>query len=213
MSKIKTFLKHINESDERDEKYSRLKKLGLTQNDEPEDTVAALREAFDGDPQLTSLFNQVDARVRELFRPIIERAEESSEDWEDVRQDMSWSWADDVANYYIYNAISGFGEGMYESEEHPDRERNIERLRGLGLAPKKEFDERWDEMMDEWGSDPDINAAIDTLKRKTNEIIDKHIDFDDNEDQEQWDQRGEWMFEQRVDDLGFFEYMVASGSL
>ena len=102
---------------------------------------------------------------------------------------------------------------MYESEEHPDRERNIERLRGLGLAPKKEFEERWDEMMDEWGSDPDINAAIDTLKRKTNEIIDKHIDFDDNEDQEQWDQLGELMFEQRVDDLGFFEYMVASGSL
>jgi hypothetical protein len=213
MSKIKTFLKHINESDERDEKYSRLKKLGLTQTDSPEDTVAALREAFDGDSQLTSLFNQVDARVRELFGPIIERAEESSGDWEDVRQDMSWNWADDVANYYIYNEISGLGEGMYESEEHPDRERNIERLRGLGLAPKKEFEERWDEMMDEWGSDPDINAAIDTLKRKTNEIIDKHIDFDDNEDQEQWDQLGELMFEQRVDDLGFFEYMVASGSL
>jgi hypothetical protein len=212
MSKIKPFLKHINESDERDEKYSRLKKLGLTQNDEPEDTVFALREAFDGDPQLTSLFNQVDARVRELFRPIIERAEEESGEWEDIRQDMSWSWADDVANYYIYNEISGFGD-MNESEEHPERERNIERLRGLGLAPKKEFEERWDEMMDEWGSDPDINAAINTLKRKTNEIIDKHIDFDDNEDQEQWDQRGEWMFESGVDDLGFFEYMVASGSL
>jgi hypothetical protein len=213
MSKIKPFLNHINESDERDEKYSRLKKLGLTQNDEPEDTVSALREAFDGDSQLTVLFNQVDARVQELFGPILERAEESSEDWEDIRQDMAWQWAEDVANYYVYNAISEFGEGMYESEEHPERERNIERLRGLGLAPKKEFDERWDDMMDEWDSDPEIEAAIQTLKRKTNEIIDKHIDFDDNDDQEQWDQRGEWFFEQRVDDLGFFEYMVASGSL
>ena len=213
MSKIKPFLKHINESEERDEKYSRLKKLGLTQNDEPEDTVYALREAFDGDPQISSLIKQLDARVTELFAPIIARAEEESAEWEDIRMDMSWNWADTVANYYIHNEISGFGDDMNESEEHPERERNIERLRGLGLAPKKEFEERWEELMDDWVSDAEINSAIDTLKAKTSALIDKYIDFDDDEDQQLWDQRVEWMYEQSVDDLGWFEYMVAAGTL
>jgi hypothetical protein len=212
MSKIKSFLTHINESDERDNKYSRLKELGLNQNDEPEDTVYALKEAFADDPQISSLLKQLDARVEELFAPILARAEETSEDWEDIRMDMSWHWADTVANYYIHNGISGFGD-MNESEEHPDRERNIERLRGLGLAPKKEFEERFEEMMDDWVSDPEINSAIDTLKTKTNAIIDKYIDFNDDEDQQLWDQQGEWLNELSVDDLGWFEYMVAAGAL
>jgi hypothetical protein len=213
MSKIKPFLKHINESEERDEKYSRLKQLGLTQNDEPEDTVYALKEAFHNDPQIKSLLTQLDARVEELFAPIIDRAEEASGDWEDIRMDMSWTWAEDIANSYIYNHISEFGEYLEESEEHPERERNIERLRGLGLAPKKEFEERWEELMDEWGSDAEINSAIDTLKTKTGAIIDKYIDFDDDEDQQLWEQRVEWMYEQSVDDLGWFEYMVAGDTL
>ena len=212
MSKIKPFLKHISESDERDNKYSRLKKLGLTQNDEPEDTVYALKDAFHSDPQIQSLIKQLDARVAELFEPIITRAEENSDDWEDIRMDMSWTWAEDIANYYIHHEISDFG-GLNESKEHPERERNIERLRGLGLAPKKEFDERWEEMLDEWGSDSDISAAIDTLKAKTNAIIDKYIDFDDQEDQQRWDQNIEWMYEQKFDEIDWFEYMVASGSL
>ena len=212
MSKIKPFLKHINESDERDEKYSRLKQLGLTQNDEPEDTMYALKKAFSDDPQIRGLLTQLDARVTELFEPIIARADENSEEWEDFRMDMAWNWAEDIANYYIHNHISGFGD-MNESEEHPERERNIERLRGLGLAPKKDFDERWDEMIDEWSIDPEISAAIDTLKSKTDTIINKYIDFDDDEDQQQWEQRQEWMYEQSLDDTGWLEYMIGSGSL
>ena len=212
MSKIKSFLTHINESDESDNKYSRLKKLGLTQNDEPADTVYALKDAFSSDPQIQSLIKQLDARVADIFAPIITRAEENSDDWEDIRMDMSWNWAEDIANYYIHNEISGFN-GLNESEEHPERERNIERLRGLGLAPKKEFEERWTEMLDEWGSDTEISAAIDTLKAKTNAIIDKYIDFDDQEDQQLWDRNIEWMYEQKFDEIGWFEYMVASGSL
>ena len=125
---------------------------------------------------------------------------------------MAWNWAEDIANYYIHNHISGFGD-MNESEEHPGRERNIERLRGLGLAPKKDFDERWEEMLDEWGSDSEISSAIDTLKAKTHTIIDKYIDFDDQEDQQLWDRNIEWMYEQKFDEIGWFEYMVASGSL
>jgi hypothetical protein len=212
MSKIKPFLKHINESAEHNNRYSRLKELGLNQNDEPGDTVYALKEAFADDPQISSLLKQLDARVDELFAPILARAEENSEDWEDIRMDMSWTWADTVANYYIHHGISEFGD-MNESEEHPERERNIERLRGLGLAPKKEFEERWEELMDEWGGDAEINSAIDTLKAKTSAIIDQYIDFNDDEDQQLWDQRVEWMYEQSVDDLGWFEYMVAGDTL
>ena len=127
MSRIKPFLDHINEND----KLKRLKELGLTQNDEPQDTVDQLSAVFQNDPQLSSLFKQIDARVAELFAPILAKADEESEEWQDIRDDMSWSWAEDAENYWIWNAISEFGEGggMYESEEHPERERNIERLR------------------------------------------------------------------------------------
>jgi hypothetical protein len=204
-------LAHINEND----KFNRLKQLGLSQNDTPQETFSQLSEVFQNDPQLSSLFQQIDARVEELFAPILARADEESDEWQEIMDDMGWSWAEDAGNYWIWNAISGFGEGggMYESEEHPERERNVERLRGLGLAPKKEFDERWEEMMDEWGSDPDIDRAITTLKAKTNEIIDKHIDLDDYEDEGEWNERVDWMYQASIDDLGFFEYMVASGSL
>ena len=209
MSKIKPFLHHINENN----KFKRLKELGLTQNDEPQDTVDQLSAVFQNDPQLSSLFKQIDARVAELFAPILAKADEESEEWQDIRDDMSWSWAEDAENYWIWNAISGFGGDMNESAAHPERERNIERLRGLGLAPKKEFDERWADMMDEWGSDPDIDGAIATLKAKTSEIIDKYVDLDDHEDSEEWERHVDWMMQSSIDDLGFFEFMVASGSL
>lgn len=213
MTHIKPFLNHINESEDRAAKLARLKGLGLTQNDSPEDTIRELQAVFYEDPQLKSLLDQIDARVGELFAPILERADEEAEEWEDLRQDMSWTWADDAANYWVWNAISDFGNYMEESVEHPDREQNIERLRGLGLAPKKEFDERWEEMVDEWGQDPEINHAIYTLKMKTSQIIDKYIDFDDSEDMEQWEQRQDWMFQSSIDDLGWLEWMIASGEL
>ena len=211
MSRIKPFLDHINENN----KFKRLKQLGLSQNDTPQETFSQLSEVFQKDPQLSSLFQQIDARVDELFAPILDRADEESGEWQDIKDDMSWTWAEDAENYWIWNAISDFGEGgsMYESEEHPERERNIERLRELGLAPKKKFDERWEEMMDEWCSDPIVNSSIDALKAKTNEIIDRHIDLDDHEDYKRWERRSEWFFEQHANDLGFFEYMVVSGSL
>ena len=132
MSRIKPFLDHINEND----KFNRLKQLGLSQNDTPQETFSQLSEVFQNDPQLSSLFQQIDARVDELFAPILDRADEESGEWQDIKDDMSWTWAEDAENYWIWNAISGFGGDMNESAEHPERERNIERLRGLGLAPK-----------------------------------------------------------------------------
>ena len=99
---------------------------------------------------------------------------------------------------------------VYESEE--DTGKIEDRLRDLGLAPKAEFDERWQDMIDEWGSDPEIDQALQTLRRKTGEIINKHIDFDAPEDEQEWDQRREWIYEQSVDDLGELELMIAQGN-
>jgi hypothetical protein len=75
-----------------------------------------------------------------------------------------------------------------------------------------EFDERWEDMIDEWGSDPEIGQALQTLRRKTGEIINKYIDFDDPEDEQEWDQRREWIYEQGVDDLGELELIIAQGN-
>ena len=58
----------------------------------------------------------------------------------------------------------------------------------------------------------DDNQAIEALRRKTSEIINKHIDFSDPEDDQEWDQRREWMNEQGVDDLGELEFMIVQGN-
>lgn len=110
-----------------------------------------------------------------------------------------------------YSDDDDFEDTLYEGDE--DQNKIEDRLRDLGLAPKKEFDDRWDEMLDEWGQDPEINRAIYTLKMKTSQIINKHIDFSDPEDEQEWERRQEWIFEQGIDDIGWFEYMIATGEL
>lgn len=95
--------------------------------------------------------------------------------------------------------------------EADDNQNKIEdRLRDLGLAPKKEFDERWHEMVEAWGSDPEINAAIDLLKKKTDVYLEKYIDFSDPEDEEEFGRVQEWTMEQGIDDIGWFEYIIAA---
>lgn len=89
----------------------------LKENDDPYETVAALSDAFAGDPQIQSLINQLDARVADVFAPIISRAEENSYDWEDIIQDMSWRWAEDISNYYIHDEIYANSERLFREED------------------------------------------------------------------------------------------------
>ena len=103
-----------------------------------------------------------------------------------------------------------FKQFIKESEDPGQIE---DRLRDLGLAPKKEFDERWDEMVDEWGGDPDIDKAISVLRSRTKAIMDKYIDYSDPEDEQEFDQRREWIWESNLDDLGFLEFMIAQGDI
>lgn len=96
-------------------------------------------------------------------------------------------------------------------ETSPDEKKIDSRLRDLGLAPKEDFDDRWSDMIDEWGSDPAISQALDTLKERTKLIINKHIDFSDPEDEAEWEQRVEWIYEQGADDIGHLELMMLNG--
>jgi hypothetical protein len=96
-------------------------------------------------------------------------------------------------------------------ETSPEANKIDARLRDLGLAPKEEFDDRWNNMIDEWGSDPEINQALDTLKERTKSIINKHIDFSDPEDETEFEQRVEWIYEQGADDIGHLELMMING--
>jgi hypothetical protein len=100
---------------------------------------------------------------------------------------------------------------VYESED--DTGKIEDRLRDLGLAPKEEFDDRWNNMVDEWGSDPEISRAIDVLKSRTTAIMNKYIDYSDPEDETNYDQRREWIWEQSIDDIGFLEFMIAQGDI
>jgi len=102
-----------------------------------------------------------------------------------------------------------YADDLYEGDG--DQDKIEDRLRDLGLAPKKEFDERWQEMIDEWGSDPEISQALDTLRERTKSIINKHIDFSDPDDETEWEQRVEWIYEQGADDIGHLELMMIHG--
>jgi hypothetical protein len=97
------------------------------------------------------------------------------------------------------------------TNENEDQSQIEDRLRDLGLAPKEEFDDRWSDMIDEWGSDPAISQALDTLKERTKLIINKHIDFSDPDDETEWEQRVEWIYEQGADDIGHLELMMLNG--
>jgi len=115
-------------------------------------------------------------------------------------------------NSFPIEADPEYAADLYEGDG--DQDKIEDRLRDLGLAPKKEFDERWEEMVDEWGGDPEVNEAIRTLVDKTSQIINKHIDLlDDSEDAEAYEQRQEWIWEQSIDDIGWLEYMIGTGQL
>lgn len=112
-------------------------------------------------------------------------------------------------NSFPIEADPEYADDLYEGDR--DHDKIEDRLRDLGLAPKKPFDERWQEMVEEWGSDPEINAAIDTLKTRTSQLIDKHIDLSDSEDEEGYDQHQEFIWEQSIDEVGWLEYMIGTG--
>jgi len=93
--------------------------------------------------------------------------------------------------------------------EELDREDQAE-LRNMGFSDySAPFKERYETLVDEWSSDPEVNAAIDTLKNKFRELFEKHIDSESDEDAEELEQVKTWMYDSSgIDDIGWFEYIL-----
>jgi hypothetical protein len=85
-----------------------------------------------------------------------------------------------------------------------------EELKSMGFRSKPDGspDERFDEAVSEWYQDPEVTAAIALLKRKSTEILEKWIDFSDDEDETEFDQRVSWVYDNGVDDVGWFEFVT-----
>ena len=92
--------------------------------------------------------------------------------------------------------------------QESDREANLTRLRELGIVDPEPFDKRYQRVLDEWGSDPEINAALKKLKERTGQIIDKFIDR--REDEWSWFIDDLYNGETAVYDMGWLEYMIVN---
>ena len=93
--------------------------------------------------------------------------------------------------------------------EELDKEDSAE-LRSMGFSDySAPFRERYTTLVDEWGSDPEVNAAIDTLKDRFRELFDKYIDPESDEDTQELEQVRSWMYDSSgIDDIGWFEYIL-----
>lgn len=80
-------------------------------------------------------------------------------------------------------------------------------LRNMGFSDYSgPFQERYEAAVDEWGSDAEVNQAIDTLKARFKVLFDKHIDSE--ADADDIEKTREWMFDSNgIDDIGWFEYI------
>lgn len=83
-------------------------------------------------------------------------------------------------------------------------------LKSMGFRRKPEGspDERFDEAISEWYQDPEVDNALALLRRKSNEVLEKWMDFSDDEDDQELNQRQEWVYEGGVKELGWFEFIV-----
>ena len=96
---------------------------------------------------------------------------------------------------------------QFISEElSKDEERELKRMGFTNYSGS--FKDRYRDAVDEWGSDSDVNQAIDTLKARFKAILDNHIDPESDEDLDELEKTREWGFESNgIDDIGWFEYI------
>lgn len=81
-------------------------------------------------------------------------------------------------------------------------------LRSMGFKSDLPFDERLSQVFDAWYDDPEVKAAIQTLQQKSEKYLeDKGIDFDDPEDSAEWEKRVEWVYNDGIDNVGWFEFV------
>jgi helix-turn-helix protein len=96
---------------------------------------------------------------------------------------------------------------QFISEELGKDEEN--ELKSMGFSDySAPFEERYKTLVDEWSYDPEVNAAIDTLKSKFQELFEKHIDSESDDDAQELEQVKTWMYSSGIDDIGWFEYIL-----
>jgi hypothetical protein len=95
---------------------------------------------------------------------------------------------------------SNFQEWLVNEVSDEDRE-----LHALGLG-ELDFEDRYESMMAEWSDDAQIQAAIQTLKSRTVALRDKWLNLEDREDDQEYERKLEWWYEQGINELGWLEY-------
>jgi hypothetical protein len=104
--------------------------------------------------------------------------------------------------------IKPFKQYLIESVESDEDSETLNNMENYGLVNTKPFDERLDKMIDEWGGDPEVNAAIRVLTSKANHYIDKWIDLNKPADLKGWDHYTEGLLELSPNELGWIEWMI-----
>lgn len=101
-------------------------------------------------------------------------------------------------------AQTNFFDFIGEEADDLDRD-DIRRLQDMGVEPI-DPDEAWTEMTDEWYSDPKVEAALQTLRDRFEEIWTTHYR---DEYEEDWGQKEEWFWSDAdKEDIGTFGYFL-----
>lgn len=99
--------------------------------------------------------------------------------------------------------LNNFKAFVTESDDHSE-------LKAMGFKSDLPFDDRISEAIDEWYSDTTVQDAMQVLRNRAEELMSKHdIDPDnDPEDEAEWQQRTNWVYENGIDDIGWFEFVT-----
>lgn len=101
------------------------------------------------------------------------------------------------------NAITNFKKFIAESEDEAAE------LRSMGFKPDLDFNTRLNNAIKEWDSDPEVQAAMQTFVEKAEQLLTKHgIYFDDPDDVEDWEDYIEAIYNNRIDEVGWFDFIA-----
>ena len=82
-------------------------------------------------------------------------------------------------------------------------------LRSMGFKSDELFEDRLDKVIDDFYADEEVQRAIQTLRDRADQLMEKHqIDLNDEEDEREWQQRADWTYENSIDDVGWFEFVT-----
>lgn len=92
--------------------------------------------------------------------------------------------------------------------EEFDNDQDELKSMGFSNKPAGSAEDRFDDAISEWYQDPEVHQAMALLRRKATDVLEKWMDFEDDEDSEELEQRREWANENGIDELGWFEFIT-----